>query len=581
MSLHGRVSTYPDTSSTQGGDRKTAISSLRRDLKLSKRTTGCPYKNSYVPRCQRENLITINVIRDIILENLNTSFSNGFVREVHATAPILFAVFVSLPVSLTHFKTIFDRNIRDGQLPIDNIPYIAESGIEDDFWDVMDEIKDRQYTFFVPAFDRKGHHYHFEPHIKIPWTLYEKLGGGSYGTVHRVQLEPSHQAIYQLWNKEKNPCLALKVLKPHEQADKNFTQERDMLSRLLTLKDRHIVALLATYTQFGTHHLLFPFADCNLRTYMEWWKAPDLGKPFMLWFINQLRGLTYALSRIHNYDEVPENYLNTDTGQHHDLKPENILFFSNLEEDVGEHGILQLGDFGLGKFRSRDVGTLTQTMKGAPTYRAPESEGGGISRPYDVFSLGCIFLEMIVWLLYGSKGLLNFSDGRVTRVNEFDPTYSNYTDDAFYIVIERGGCQLRPQVKDCITRLHSHPSSKDTLGKVLLLVESALEMDHNKRIKSYTMAKRLEELLKQAESEPEGHYIPITEVEKFPTPTLRIDISTSNDQHHSLMRMETPAQIRMDTSSPSVRNLSEGLSNPSAGHGLLAPRIDPRRGRLK
>jgi serine/threonine protein kinase len=83
---------------------------------------------------------------------------------------------------------------------------------------------------------------------------------------------------------------------------------------------------------------------------------------------------------------------------------------------IPQLGILQLADFGVAKFRRLQSGSGTGTWRDTETYAAPESFTGSevpgtirkISRPYDIWSFGCVLLEVLVWLVLGGDELLAF-----------------------------------------------------------------------------------------------------------------------------------------------------------------------------
>ena len=77
---------------------------------------------------------------------------------------------------------------------------------------------------------------------------------------------------------------------------------------------------------------------------------------------------------------------------HRDIKPQNILI-ANCE---GNRQLLKIADFGLGRKNSCSLRTSTpdvQTM----LYRAPEmfSASTGYNETIDVWSVGCVFAEML------------------------------------------------------------------------------------------------------------------------------------------------------------------------------------------
>ncbi|EYF07566.1 serine/threonine protein kinase [Chondromyces apiculatus] len=72
---------------------------------------------------------------------------------------------------------------------------------------------------------------------------------------------------------------------------------------------------------------------------------------------------------------------------HRDLTPGNVL--------VGFQGEVKIADFGLAKAKMRMTRTLTGTLKGEPTYMAPEqAKGGEIDRRADLFALGVMLFEL-------------------------------------------------------------------------------------------------------------------------------------------------------------------------------------------
>ncbi|KAK3379017.1 hypothetical protein B0T24DRAFT_522674, partial [Lasiosphaeria ovina] len=99
--------------------------------------------------------------------------------------------------------------------------------------------------------------------------------------------------------------------------------------------------------------------------------------------------------------------------RHGDIKPENILWFGAENDGLG---LLAYSDFGLTKMyssRTKSRGA-TQTVGFTVAYRPPEIEIRGVimSRSADMWSLGCVFLEMVCWILGGPEELSRFSSMR-------------------------------------------------------------------------------------------------------------------------------------------------------------------------
>jgi serine/threonine protein kinase len=198
-----------------------------------------------------------------------------------------------------------------------------------------------------------------------------------------------------------------------------FKREADMLEHF-GRDDKHNVRLLARIVErpgYGgeKYSLLFPWADCDLKEHME---TRTIGGPKeVLWMAEQCYGLADALSFIH--DPGPE-FLSVDQkriyGRHGDIKPHNILWFKN---DKGQR--LTFSDMGLTEVH-RDASRSNipgKSIPHTPTYRPPECDmtgrEGHISRSFDIWTLGCVFLEIVVWMLMGPEGIASFKKARNTQ----------------------------------------------------------------------------------------------------------------------------------------------------------------------
>lgn len=118
-------------------------------------------------------------------------------------------------------------------------------------------------------------------------------------------------------------------------------------------------------------------------------------------------------------------------GRHGDIKPENILWLSK-RQSVGGLGALVLSDLGLTSVhrdnsRSNVPGEIIERT---PNYRPPECDMDGpqghVSRSFDTWTLGCLFLRCIVWALEGWNGRVDF---RFSRCNL---GYLNGETDVFF-----------------------------------------------------------------------------------------------------------------------------------------------------
>lgn len=193
---------------------------------------------------------------------------------------------------------------------------------------------------------------------------------------------------------------------------KEFRQEVDALKRFA---HKHLVTLLMSWTMNNHYYLLFPLAGCNLEDY--WDKAHFSGSQRPLevdmvqWISQQIVGMAGALNVVHE----PPQFLQAipKYGRHGDIKPENILWYQS-EEDP--RGILVIADMGLAAIHSDKSRSNipNRGIPGTPRYRPPECDldGGKISRSYDIWTFGCLLLEMTCWALGGEKNRQEFEEAR-------------------------------------------------------------------------------------------------------------------------------------------------------------------------
>jgi serine/threonine protein kinase len=206
------------------------------------------------------------------------------------------------------------------------------------------------------------------------------------------------------------------------------------------------------------------------------------------WLAQQLAGIAGALKVVHNPQGLLVPQTNTTrTGYMHDIKPENILVFIYR----GKVCTLRLSDFSCAKV-VEIVATIsgkrdsykTGSQPGTPTYRAPEISEKASSRPYDMWSLGCVFLELLVWFFEGYKALETFRESR-----EGPSRLNGMIDEGFYHKTSTGDTQLRDPVIHKIEDLRSKCGGD--LRDVVDVIPSLLKIAPKERMNAAQLAARL------------------------------------------------------------------------------------------
>lgn len=302
-----------------------------------------------------------------------------------------------------------------------------------------------------------------------------------------------------------------------------YDDEVRILRRFRDMELCHIIHLLASY-EIRTEHddfssrryLIFPWASGDLHAFYKRNEVSPDRTQMILWMAEQLSGLANVLSQIHEGNEDPSSSGQTNAikasevsasapdsarvyGRHGDIKPSNILWFDNASSETANGlGQLVLSDFGLAHYHRRNSrsNVTSEAVARSATYRAPEFDTRmKLSRKIDIWSLGCLFLEMLTWLLRGYKVMrVDFDQSRLEESSEL----SRFFEDTYFrVVLEEGRriAVVKPSVKAWIMDLLSNPRCSPYIRDLLTLVEyHMLVVEVEDRISAADLSRKLREM---------------------------------------------------------------------------------------
>lgn len=285
----------------------------------------------------------------------------------------------------------------------------------------------------------------------------KKIGDGSAGIYYECDISPN---VFE----PGTTIFAVKKFKaenmPKAKHERNFIQ---YLQNQDVVSNNHITKFYTGFEYGSEYYLIAEKADCNLLQFM----GKQQVEPFNhFWFKNQIDGLAQALADIHNASAEESTC-------HHDIKLPNILAFGQTEPT------LKFTDFGNASHRPLTAsGSVSPKRPIAvnPPCKAPES-GKGISRPADVWSLGCVFLEMFIRYMEDKDSWDVFHAAR----EKANP--DGFCDDAG---------KLLKVVSEKLEKLLKDPSRlpPGTLG-ILHIIVKMLNEDPETRIKAQAVADNL------------------------------------------------------------------------------------------
>jgi len=203
-------------------------------------------------------------------------------------------------------------------------------------------------------------------------------------------------------------CKRILLARKTIRCGRNFTKTQaiEEVAHLNRLDHSHLVQVIGTYAiENELSILMYPVAEYNLETFIQ---DLDINHMADYEWIRRIRFLEHSMGCL----ATAVMYIHSKMTKHMDLKPTNILI-----RDIRNSATYGLGafkvyiaDFGI----SRSYDTLDATETDGPTmftrkYAAPEvvdRQRRGLAA--DVFSLGCVFVEICATLAYCSIDIKNY-----------------------------------------------------------------------------------------------------------------------------------------------------------------------------
>ncbi|KAK4171486.1 putative Serine/threonine-protein kinase [Triangularia setosa] len=377
------------------------------------------------------------------------------------------------------------KSINDDSLPLPDNAFVDEDG---EFLEPWTEVSRRsfrrnQWTVLVPALSESDPELDLDPDCILPIVEKSRAGeSGAFGDVFQVRIHEKHHLNPIMKFDGERADVAIKVIKPVyrdttdqdelDQLRDEWVREVEAHIAMRDLKHPNIIEFIAAIKRGSDRYLLFRWAEeGSLR---KFWEVPEHKRPAMTKglvrdVIFQIRGMADALDKLHNYRYGGGSY------RHGDLKPENILCVlgQSPQDDQFNFPILKISDMGLAKHHTvaTQLRHNTSTQYTTTRYEPPEvalKSDLGRSRRYDMWSFGCVILEMMIWLLYGSDNLERFNSQIIDE--------GRHRSHWFKVDKDKDHAYVHSHVQATIKALYLDPECKtDTaLRELLAIVETKL-----------------------------------------------------------------------------------------------------------
>ncbi|KAL7756145.1 hypothetical protein ACKLNR_013138 [Fusarium oxysporum f. sp. zingiberi] len=267
----------------------------------------------------------------------------------------------------------------------------------------VDYFTQKQWPFLAPIFERE---FEYVLQQGIPLPLVEKGNAivSGFSSVSKIKMHHAHVP------EQIEHSMAMKKMElESEDQIKYVNKEMTNVKSLRLLDHDHLVKAILACTRGKQALFFFPWAKGgDLYNFLK--SNSNEGMAAIIWMLDQMVGLCSALSLL------------ADKGYRHgDLKPANILLFP---EKSGSYR-LKITDVGLSKLHILATSRrLNGTTAKATTrrYSPPEfdllfdddgepvedSDDIKLSRKFDIWSLGCVFIEFLIWAKLGRQKYKEF-----------------------------------------------------------------------------------------------------------------------------------------------------------------------------
>ncbi|MCJ1461418.1 hypothetical protein MMC07_000015 [Pseudocyphellaria aurata] len=390
-------------------------------------------------------------------------------------------------------------------------PGMSGKGMVRQFWPKMSkeqaiavaqQLDNEMYKFAIPKIDSSTFQ-EYNARTILPFINEGKIGGGASSTVYSFEIHNPDYYQASHFAKGVRKFVRKQIQRDRRGYNDRAYRELNTLIKVNALEDNHLIELLKAYQHGDCVNLVFPeycndldklfrFADetfgrsdIDVEGCEAWTQFSEVVTA--IWNFS-LRKPNPEPGRHRSFGEMPLQH-----GYHFDLKPGNIL--------LSDEGKWVVTDFGLARFVCTDGRSEVIIPGGTHIYAPPEAENFDpiCSDRYDVWSLGCILLELIVWAVRGPEGVRVHLD-KVRSTNDGEGTDNSYWEYRRVGDHQQNNDRIRKRTvetfMDDVVRVPTLSlSDRDFASGMWILVKRMLEPKASKRINLEEVLLNLKELL--------------------------------------------------------------------------------------
>ncbi|KAF4961794.1 hypothetical protein FSARC_10090 [Fusarium sarcochroum] len=369
------------------------------------------------------------------------------------------------------------------------------------------EFDEWQWAVDAPVFDynRNGEPkiFSFREQVILPFIRYKfqtreyelEESPDDFGKVAKRHIHPDHH------NLKGGGKLAFGIKKQGTRRYNDFKAEFDMLARFSKGDHPHLVSLLGAYIHLNNHYFIFDWADSNLARYWEKHSDPNFDIATVSWVAGQCAVLASGLQQIHRSartERSQSSRTESKVYEYGNITPASVLWFSN-PNSLNDRGTFKLCTFSQFLTEPEEDNHHDHVSF---NYYAPESQwkDQNITWSYDMWSMGCLYLDFLAWLLGGWKIVRKTANERSDSLSDDDGPHSDLEQPYFDLGDSEANATLKPAVTKFIKEAHANPKCSEFIHEFLDIIQDHLliiETNGLKRMGCDRLYHRLQEMWKK------------------------------------------------------------------------------------
>ncbi|KAK5713542.1 hypothetical protein LTR15_011242 [Elasticomyces elasticus] len=312
-----------------------------------------------------------------------------------------------------------------------------------------------------------------------------ELAKGDGTTIYKIRVHPEYDGLLDndAAVSDDSHTYVLKVYDGPD-AQRHHDAEVEAYNKILSggWDIESLLRYYGTYTYEGMHYVILEYADAGtLEDFLKNTPQPTQGEDIIAMWRGAF-SLVEAVSRVHMQH-----------GWHQDIDLGNILVRSKSEASPYSWS-LKLADYGRSHFKDPDMASIATTdydTFGTKTYDV-QTTRLQVPQSVDIWSLGCVWSEVAVWIVKGYGGLQLYRKQRIAATDEL-----GLHNPGFF----HNGEAVLPCIREVHNGLRWFPmSDEDYLtGNVWQgLIEKMLQADGSERPASHELRKETNKRLSDA-----------------------------------------------------------------------------------